>query len=149
MQILSIPARGFQLLVPVSMVAQVIARVASTPTALEIQGLDGMIRWNDLRLPLFRTSELMGGKPSDDGDYRQIVVLWPMRSAGRQSYLALTSLDTPEVVPAADWLEAEGVMPRPWALAYAAMPNGLGVIPDLDALARRAWLPDHEGVAPL
>ena len=139
MQVLSIPARGFQLLVPLSMVAQVAGRLPLSPASLDIPGAAGMIQWRQCSLPLFRTSELMGGRAADDEEFRHVVVLWPMKSAGNRSFVALTSQGPPRVIDVGDPPAADGDAGIPWALAYASLPDGLGVIPDIDALARRAW----------
>ncbi len=138
MQVLAIPARGIQLLVPVSMVAQVAGRLPVTPTSLDIPGAAGIIQWRRISLPLFRTSELLGGGADDDG-FRHVVVLWPMRSAGSRSFVALTSTGPPRVIDVDDLPAADGDPGMPWTLACASLPDGLGVIPDIDALTRRAW----------
>ncbi len=144
MQVLAIPCKRCELLVPLGMVAEVVGRVPVAPAVLDIRGFAGVIHWNGCHLPLFRTSELMGGAASDDQGYRQTVVLWPMKSAGNRSYMALTSLGTSKVIPVGELAPPEEHVMFPWALACAAMPEGLGVIPDLEALALRAWHQDRE-----
>lgn len=139
MQVLAIPAQGFQLLVPVSMVAQVAGRLPLTPTSLDIPGAAGIIQWRQFSLPLFRTSELLGRGAADDDDFRHVVVLWPMKSAGNRSFVALTSPGPPRVIDVDDHPATDGDAGIPWVLAYVSLPEGLGVIPDIDALARRAW----------
>ena len=139
MQVLTVAGRGFRLLVPVSLVAQVAGRMPLTPTALDIPGAAGIVQWRNYSLPLFLTSELMGGPAGDDDGYANVVVLWPMKSAGKSSFMALTSLGPPSVIEVDELPAADGNAGKPWVLAHVRLPDGPGVIPDLDALARRAW----------
>lgn len=139
MQVLTVMAKGFQLLLPVNMVAQITGPVPVKPSTLDIPGTQGMIQWREYSLPLFRTSELMGGLPQDDDQYERIVVLWPMRSAGNRSFIGLTSLGPPRVMDASELPPAEEDAEMPWALGYVSLPDGLGVVADIDSLAQRAW----------
>jgi hypothetical protein len=139
MQVLTVSAAGFQLLLPVNTVAQITGRLPIQQGSIGIKGAAGFVQWREFNLPLFRTSELFGRKKSDDENYERIVVLWPMKSAGSRSFIALTSLGPPRVVDISDLPAAEGDAEMPWALGYVNLADGLGVIPDIDGLARRAW----------
>ena len=66
-------------------------------------------------------------------------MLWPMKSAGSDSFVALTSLGPPRVVDATGLPAADDDAEMPWALGYVNLSEGLGVIPDIDSLARTAW----------
>lgn len=141
MQVLTVSARGFQLLLPVNMVAQITGPVPVVPGSLDIPGCAGTIQWREYSAPLFRTSELMGGGAADDNGYERIVVIWPMRSAGNHSFIALTSLGPPRVIDVSELPAADEDADMPWALSYVTLPDGLGVVADIDALARKAWAP--------
>ncbi len=146
MQVLTVTAAGFQLLLPVNMVAQITGRMQPDPVGPPMTGVCGMVQWREFRLPLFRTSELFGGKAEDDENYERIVVLWPMKSAGRESFIGLTSLGPPRVVDVTDLPAAREDAGMPWSLGYVDLADGLGVIPDIDALARQAWTTGDSGL---
>ena len=149
MQVLTVLATGFQVLLPVNMVAQITGPVPVKPSDLNIPGAEGSIQWREYSLPLFRTSELMGGLPQDDDQYERVVVLWPMRSAGNRSFVALTSLGPPRVMDVSELPAAEEDAEMPWALGYVSLPDGLGVVADIDALAQRAWNSDNTLESPI
>jgi chemotaxis signal transduction protein len=146
MQVLAVKASGFQLLLPVNMVAQITGKLPVQPGNLGIPGAAGLIQWREFNLPLFRTSELFGGKESDDDSYERVVVLWPMKSAGTHSFIALTSLGPPRVVDVSGLPAADDDAEMPWALGYVNLADGLGVIPDIDALASEAWAAEDSPV---
>jgi len=139
MQVLSLFADGFQVLLPVNMVAQIIGPTQVAEADPAVRGMTGKIRWREFEVPLLLTSELMAGKTGSDTGFERIVVLWPMKSAGAQGFLAMTSLGPPRVVDIEDQT-APSTMPNlDYLLGAVVLDSGIAAIPDIDRVSAELY----------
>jgi hypothetical protein len=135
MQVLSLFADGFQVLLPVSMVAQIIGRTQVIEAEPVVRGMAGKISWREFEVPLLLTSELMAAKTGKDESYERIVVLWPMKSAGNQGFLSLTSLGPPRVIDIEDQTSPAITPDLNYLMGAVVLDNGVGAIPDIDLIS--------------
>ena len=136
MQTLAIPAGAFQLLIPVNLVAQIIGTQKVDTVDIGMSAQEGGIIWRDYQVPLLRSIELMTGAAGSDSGYERIVVLWPMKSATRRSFIALTSMGPPKVIDIVSEPAPENRPDFEYALGYVELEDGLGVIPDIERISQ-------------
>lgn len=132
------------MLVPVNMVAQILGtspltdpdpeRVASMPF------LCGNFQWREFQVPLFDISA-MQVSGSAGSDYERMVVLWPLASAGKKGFFALTSLGPPRVVDITDDALPGQLPDFQYVSGSVNLPDGLGIVPDLQKLSDQYFLP--------
>ncbi len=144
MQVLSLNAQGFQVLVPVNMVAQILGTAPLDTPDPKLRAampfLCGNFSWREFQVPLFDISALHV-KASAGNDYERMVVLWPLSSAGKKGFLALTSLGPPRVVDITDEPAAGQKPDFQFMTSCVNLPDGLGVIPDLQQLSDVYYTP--------
>ncbi|MBX2868506.1 MAG: hypothetical protein KTR18_07500 [Acidiferrobacterales bacterium] len=144
MQVLSLNAQGFQVLVPVNMVAQILGTSpldAPDPDFKEsMPFLCGKFGWREFQVPLFDISALHAGVKAGS-DYERMVVLWPLASAGKKGFFALTSLGPPRVVEITDQPVAAQKPDFRFMSNCVTLSDGLGVIPDLQQLSDKYYKP--------
>ncbi len=136
MQVLALPASGFQILVPVNMVAQIVGMLPVSTADMEFRSLSGQIRWREYTVPLLKSSELLTGIPGADTNYQRIVILWPIKNTANDAFIALTSLGAPKVIDITDQPVAETAIELTYTLGLIELDSELGVIPDIGALCR-------------
>ena len=153
MQVLSIPVNNYQLLLPISMVAQIIGKVAiadpkSVSASAAAKGgevshrcLYGMVKWKEYDLPLIRSSELIGQSRKADESYERMVILWPMKSATNRAFIGLTSLGAPRVVDITEQPFANINADLSYSLGVVQLDGSLGVVPDIDRLSSELFVP--------
>ena len=140
MQTLAIPADSFHLLIPVSLVAQIVGTQKVNPAAAKIPAQEGYIRWREFDIPLLRSAELITGASGIDSDYQRIIVLWPMKSATKRSFIALTSMGPPRVIDIVSQSAPENAPNFKYTLGYVELEDGLGVIPDVERIANTLYV---------
>ena len=140
MQVLSLPTNSYQLLVPISMVAQIVGR-SNIAESLDINHdhLAGMIVWRDYDVPLIRSSELTGQGLNADQGFERMVILWPMKSASNRAFIALTSMGAPRVIEVDTQQMISMETPVPYSIGVVELDAGLGVIPDISRLSEELY----------
>ncbi len=98
MQVLTLKAQPRNLLVPVSMVAQILGHEKEDLYAHSLPFINSCIQWREFRVPLVYASHMLGAPPGSDRNYERAVVLWPMEGTRNTDLFALTSMDSPKVV---------------------------------------------------
>ncbi len=136
MQVLTLQAAGFQILIPVSMVAQIVGSVPVSTSDIEFPALAGHISWREYTVPLLKSSELMAHLAGADDDYQRIVILWPMKSTANDAFLALTSLDSPRVIDISDQQATDEGSEMDYMLGAVQLEGDPGVIPDIGQICR-------------
>lgn len=140
MQVLSLTGKGFQLLLPVNMVAQILGRTAlSESVATDTGYVIGSVGWREFQVPVCASSRLLGFEPAADRDYERVVVLWPMKSAHTGAFMGLTSLTAPRVIDIVDPTSPEHPPELDFALDYLMIDGELGVIPDIERLSNTLY----------
>jgi len=138
MQVLSLNAQGFQVLVPVSMVAQILGTAPlSNPKSEVVQSMPflcGNFQWREYQVPLFDISA-MHVSGAAGSSYERMVVLWPLASAGKRAFFALTSLGPPRVVDINEGSIAGHLPDFKYMSGSVNLPDGLGIVPDLQKLS--------------
>ena len=143
MQVLTLKAQPRNLLVPVSMVAQILGHEKEEVYAHSLPFVSSSIQWREFRVPLVYSSHMLGAAPGSDRNFERAVVLWPMEGTRNTDLFALTSMDSPRVVTIGDGSgqsevleEAGRLADSGYVLGGAELEGAEGVIPDLSALAR-------------
>lgn len=147
MKVLAIAANNYQLLLPISMVAQIVGldTINRSPD-IQHEHLAGLVTWRGYDIPLIRSSELTGQRLNADQEFERIVILWPMKSASNRSFLALTSMTAPRVIE----IDREQLISTKTRIPYSQGvvqldDAGFGIIPDIARLAAEIYPP---GITP-
>jgi hypothetical protein len=98
MQVLALESKAGNILVPVSMVAQIVSRSLMKPFQCHVDFVSSSINWRDIEIPLVYSSEMLGAESSSDAEFERAVVLWPMKGGQAADLFALTSIGSPHVV---------------------------------------------------
>jgi hypothetical protein len=139
MQVLALQAAGFQVLVPVNMVAQIVGTVPVSTSDMEFPALAGQFRWREYTVPLLKSSELMSHLAGADDDYQRIVILWPIKSTTNEDFLALTSLDSPKVIEISDQQATDELSEMDYILGAVQLEGDPGVIPDIGRICTELY----------
>ena len=97
MQVLSFEVEPGNLLVPISMVAQIIRRSELQEYHHKLPIVRQSLNWREKQIPLVNSSELLGSAMDSDKQYQRAVVLWPMQGTKPTDVFALTSLNSPRI----------------------------------------------------
>jgi hypothetical protein len=98
MQVLSLDTSAGALLIPVSMIAQILSRSGQAEFSHSLPFIRRSVQWREYRVPLVYSSELLGAEHGSDEIYLRGVVLWPLKGTGATDLFALTSLESPKVI---------------------------------------------------
>jgi hypothetical protein len=148
MQVLSLETKAGALLVPVSMVAQILSRSEPAEFSHSLPFIRSSVQWREYSVPLVYSSELLGEMQGSDEDYRRGVVFWPLKGTGATDLFALTSLESPKVITIASdtTLTSSQGEKLPSGISSDFIIGGLeaegqtGYIPDLKHLAASIFL---------
>ena len=139
MKVLSLDTRAGSLLVPVSMVAQVLASSNRRPYDHRQPYVSYEINWREYAMPLINSSEALGAATIADESYSRAVVLWPLKGCRQTDFFAFTSTQAPKIIVVDD---SAKLLPSTMQkeIRYAAgviqVESRLGIIPDLKNLAQ-------------
>ncbi|NKB64202.1 MAG: hypothetical protein GKR95_19500 [Gammaproteobacteria bacterium] len=138
MKVLSLDTRAGSLLIPVSMVAQVLASSNQRLCDHRQPYISYEINWREYSMPLINGSEALGATPIVDEDYSRAVVLWPLHGFGKNDFFAFSSREAPKIVvidEAMTLLPSTILKEIRYAAGVIQIGSRLGVIPDLKTLA--------------
>ncbi|NKB75455.1 MAG: hypothetical protein GKR96_00065 [Gammaproteobacteria bacterium] len=139
MKVLSLDTRAGSLLIPVSMVAQVLASSNQRLCEHRQPYISYEINWREYSMPLVNSSEALGATAILDEDYSRAVVLWPVHGFKQNDFLAFSSREAPKIIVIDDTMV---LLPSTMSkeIRYAAgviqVGSRLGIIPDLKTLAQ-------------
>ena len=139
MQALAIPLGAFDMLIPVNMVAQITGVTDVSASELSMPNIEGNIQWRDYQVPLIRAGELISGVSGIDDGYKRIVVLWPMKTADKKSFMAFVSKSAPKVVDIVSQSAPEHHPEFNYVLGYVDLMGGLAVIPDIERISTQLF----------
>ena len=140
MQVLALESKAGNILVPVSMVAQIVSRSLMKPFQNHADFVSSSINWRDIEIPLVYSSEMLGADSGSDAEFERAVVLWPMKGRQAADLFALTSLGSPHVVTIDEGIKrVEGngssvitnETAREYVLDYLQIEDRPAMIPDL------------------
>ena len=140
MQVLALESIVGNILVPVSMVAQIVSRSLTKPFQSYADFVSSSIDWRDIEIPLIYSSEMLGAESGADAEFERAVVLWPMKGRQAADLFALTSMGSPHVVSIDEdtkRMEDNGSSvisnesAREYVLDYLQIEGHPAVIPDL------------------
>ena len=149
MQVLSLKTTIGSLLVPVSMVAQILSRGDMNEYGHDENFVRHSIGWREYEIPLLYSSEMLGAVNGSDVEFERSVILWPLQGAEKTDLFSLTSLDSPKVVnvennlstiKASDDITAlceNGELKN--YLGLISLENTLGIIPDLMGISKKIF----------
>lgn len=98
MQILTVQAQQGYILIPVSMVAQIVSKSEHVPISHSSGFIHNAIAWREYRIPLINSSEMLGAIQGSDEEYDRAVIVWPMKGSRSVDLFAFTSLESPRVI---------------------------------------------------
>ena len=98
MQALTLDTLFGQLLIPISMVAQIASRSEHKDIERSLSFVNSSISWREYNIPLVSSSEMLGAERGADDNYDRAVILWPIQGAENQDLFALTSLESPKII---------------------------------------------------
>ena len=140
MQVLALEFKAGNILIPISMVAQIVSRSLVKPLHCNADFVSSTISWRDIKIPLVYSSEMLGAESGSDSEFERAVILWPMKGNQAKDLFALTSIGSPHVVT----IEADvkrlkdsgsSIVPkesaRKYVLDYLQVEGKPSVIPDL------------------
>jgi len=136
MQVLALEFKAGIMLVPISMVAQIVSRSLIKPFHCSASFVSSSISWRDIEVPLVYSSEMLGAESGSDAEFERAVLLWPKAT----DLFALTSMGSPHVVTIDEdikRLEDEGSSivskesAKQYVLDYLQVDEKPAVIPDL------------------
>ena len=139
MKVLSLDTRVGSLLIPVSMVAQVLVSSNSRPFEHRQSFVNHEINWREYTMPLINSSEALGALKIVDEDHSRAVVLWPLKGFKQTDFLAFTSTEAPKIVvldESVQALPATNLKEIRYASGVVQIGSRLGIIPDLKHLAQ-------------
>jgi hypothetical protein len=139
MQALFINAGTGNLIIPVSVVAQIVGAVAVAPSRYDHEAIIGDITWRTFSMPLVRSSVMLGEGAEGDSGFERAVILWPMKQCKETEFFALTCFGSPRVVDAralAAPEPSEKTLPSSKILGYIQVESELAAVPDLGKVAR-------------
>ena len=140
MQVVTLKMSSGHLLVPVSIVAQIIGSSGLSAYDGRLPSVRNAITWRDYRIPLVFSSELCGAPEGSDEDFERSVVLWPMKGAGATDMIALSSQNSPRVVNITpDSGMGDQAVYGDFSLGTVSVEGGLGIIPDLEKLSNTIY----------
>lgn len=131
------PTDGLSLLLPTSVVAEVVDYVEPDPVRDTPGWLLGQIEWEDRQVPVFSFGALVSGEPAEAaGPKARILILKSLADSARVPYLGIVSRDIPrllnvqpgQLVHTGDERKAMGVF------CQVTVQDEAAVIPDLDRL---------------
>ncbi len=143
MQVLNLTIKPGNVLIPVSMVAQIIGREGFADFDGTLPCVRNSIAWRDYTIPLVDSQALWGD--GEGGEFiARSVVLWPMKGSGPGDMIALSSLESPRVLNIAsdsvilnsekEQGEKQGGE-QDYILGRMRVESGMGIIPDLIKLS--------------
>jgi chemotaxis signal transduction protein len=98
MQVLTVQAQQGYILIPVSMVAQIVSKSEDVSSSHSSGYIRSTIVWREYRIPLINSSEMLGANQGSDEEYDRAVILWPMKGSRSVDLFAFTSLESPRVI---------------------------------------------------
>lgn len=98
MQVLALDYQSGFILVPVSMVAQIVSHSNTKEYSCDLKFLSTSVNWREMEIPLVNSSEMLGADSGADKASRRAVILWPMKGCKPADLFALTSTGSPQVV---------------------------------------------------
>ena len=127
------------ILIPVSLVAQIISREQMQPTVRQVPFLLGELPWREFHVPVISGCSVLGGDTADDKAFQRAVILWPMKGGKTTDFFAITSHDAPRVVnienqPFSD-ADVAAAFDARYCMGCVDLPDGLAAIPDLNRIA--------------
>ena len=139
------------LVIPAGRVAAIVDAVELQPSGREHQWICGEFHWRGFRVPVINAAAAFGAARETDGETGDetvveqaqpggySVILWSLKGERADGFFALTSAGPPRAIeidarPAAA-PSATGEQPNN-VLGYVALDGGIGIIPDLENLAR-------------
>jgi len=143
MQVLALDYQSGFVLVPVSMVAQIVSRLSTKEYSSDLNFLSTSVNWREMDIPLVNSSELLGAETGADSAAQRAIVLWPMKGCKPTDLFALTSIGSPQVVsitadnkrlsPDSGAIKSESA--KMFAMDCLDIDGKPGVIPDLKLLS--------------
>ena len=126
-------------LIPVSLVAQIVSHEQIQPTVRQVPFLLGEIPWREFHVPVISGCRILGGTAAQDDEFQRAVILWPMKGGKTTDFFAIASHDAPRVVNIehqaftdsgrADAFDAK------YCMGCVELPDGIAVIPNLTQVA--------------
>ena len=150
-RVVALETRLGPVLIPVSMVAEIVARVQidTQPSDDAPDWVCGDFHWRGLRLPLIDSAGALGGGLRETRP-EHAAILRPMKGGKPDAFFALTSNAPPTVIE----IDSSPVVPPPSApnqggrltnlLGRVQIERRIGIIPDLAGLARQLFRADPD-----
>jgi chemosensory pili system protein ChpC len=132
-----IPAGAYELLLPTSVVAEVVDYAPPEPMEAAPPWLMGHVEWEDRQVPLFSFGALIDGVEAGDVPPRsRIVVLKSLNGSGRVPWLGLLVHDLPRpvTVKPEDLLEAGDEKKSLGVFRRVKLEEREVIVPDIDRL---------------
>lgn len=127
------------MLIPVSLVAQIVSKEQLQPTVRNVPFLLGEIPWREFQVPIVSGSAITGGLARADEAFQRSVILWPMKGGKTTDFFAVSSHDAPKVVNVEpDTADATGELAigdKNLVLGAATTMGSVAAIPDLNRIS--------------
>ena len=139
MQVLALDTRVGLLLIPVSMVAQILASANQRPLDHRQSYVSNEISWREYSMPLINSSQALGATSLSNENYSRAVVLWPLKGYKKNDFFAFSSEKAPRVIVIEEGtklLPATMLKEIRYAKGIIEVENQLGIIPDLNTLTQ-------------
>ena len=142
MKVLALETKLGPLLVPVSMVAEILGVMKLQQSSYQRGWILGDFHWREYLVPLVCSAGALGADMEESTQYARTVILWPMKDSSPVNFFALTGLGAPRVIdidsePAPDQSGITGQLDH--LLGYVQLKDRIGIIPDLKNLAHEIF----------
>ena len=151
MQVLTLQFKAGNILIPISMVAQIVSRSAIKPFHCRADFVSSKIIWRGIEIPLVYSSKMLGAESGSDTEFERVVVLWPMKGNQAEDLFALTSIGSPHVVNIDSDVErlenhelsiVSKESSRKYVLDYLQVEGKPSVVPDLRLISNLIFKPE-------
>ena len=138
MQALIIENPAVPIVVPVSLVAQIVSRDQFMETRRSINFIMSEIPWREFQVPLISSCQMVGAERSLDDDFQRAVIIWPMKGGKNVDFFAFSAHGAPRVVEVENQLNATELDSGPvaqYALGACKLDDQTAIIPDLSKIS--------------
>lgn len=142
MQVVALQMTSGMLLIPLSMVAEVVGVQKLQPATSQCEWVEGEFHWSGLKVPLLNVLRAFDCNAATDQPCESVVILWPMKSGEADAFFAVTAPGYPTLLEIDSRLpatEPDCAEPMSTLLGGVQLDHCIGMIPDLNSMARQIF----------
>ena len=136
MRVLSLSTKAGMVLLPVSMVAQIVSISNAIPINHRQKYVSSIVRWREFDVPVVQSSRVFSDGELTDEFPTRAVIVWPMEGYQRHDLFALSSTAAPRVILVNESASLVSSKASPYAMGVIEIGEETAIIPDLSAISK-------------